>query len=587
MDLSGLSDDDLMAIEAGDMGKVSEMGLNVLTGKSSVPGSPLAPPNVMERALGVSPEDRLTIHEHGVQRDQRQDAFRQAPGTDKLKALLGFKQDLMPQSVAGVPPSFIPAAGGAGAMLGKVGEAISKTAPRRLAASTVAGGIKGAIDPNKTAGEGAAEGLGFGVLGEAAGGAASLASKGATYLGRKIGGLSPKLASAYQQFGDKTDDMFRQMQEAPDQFQADTIARNRALVDELQQKEIDPKLAKLQELLVGKGGRVQRDQFQGTAAGNVLDDAWTKMAPTKQGSVRATQVYQPKFTPVSSTQKVVEQGEQTAALQPKFIERPDFKVGATRGGNFDDLAAATAAREAERQQVKDMMMESERQYAGSTQGVNPYDTSRQIPIGEVQKSIIPTGPEQRLPNVPIDRQLSFKYQPTAPEQFSVEGNQLLRARRASAKASQGNYRANPQAYSAADDMEAAAASRLGKAVDNIVPGASALDDAASKAIRVKEGIKRLGNPANILKEGESLGSMPMSSVQDYLDKTLGTSLLGQSQSLAASQKLGGQDSVWRGDLAKALLNRAKSPQEAAEILRMLNPAYQGSAASANALNSGE
>lgn len=154
--------------------------------------------------------------------------------------------------------------------------------------------------------------------------------------------------------------------------------------------------------------------------------------------------------------------------------------------------------------------------------------------------------------------------------MSLEWQQLLDAKRASQKAANYKYAQNPIAYTAADDAEAAAASRLNRAAEGVskkrLPNGDPdptdtryrdLNDTLSEAARHKDVAKHAlaNNPLRVLGDSEAIGSSPMRELQQYLDTNTGSQFETQARALEAGREI---QSPLHG-LLKPLLRRLGKP----------------------------
>lgn len=107
-----------------------------------------------------------------------------------------------------------------------------------------------------------------------------------------------------------------------------------------------------------------------------------------------------------------------------------------------------------------------------------------------------------------------------------------------------------------------------KAIEGVAPDTAGLNDTIEQASRYAAHAKAtMGtNPAQILTESDSLGSVPTRSMRQFLDQNAGTNLEGLAKSLDAGRAMNDPDA------AKGLLDRVLAKPAARTMLKSVNKA---------------
>lgn len=166
-----------------------------------------------------------------------------------------------------------------------------------------------------------------------------------------------------------------------------------------------------------------------------------------------------------------------------------------------------------------------------------------------------------------------------PKTISLNTDSLLRAKGAAGKAS--NIPFNPQQMPSPADTELAqknsnAAVSLGKALEALNPKAESLNDEISSAIVKKQELERLRNPSRLYQTGDTPGSVPIRSLQQYLDENTGSTFQDDARAIHAARALHdpmSSLSIKGGSLpARLLLGSARGGKAATGILQAIDPA---------------
>lgn len=176
---------------------------------------------------------------------------------------------------------------------------------------------------------------------------------------------------------------------------------------------------------------------------------------------------------------------------------------------------------------------------GKNVNISPYQFQGTVAEPEINRVFNTSGPTPEAnPNpygsaqLPI--QLPEKLNITAPQAQRIK-DMLQDAAYESSKAAQ----LNPLEYTSQSEADAAAASNMRKALEGAVPGIEDINAPLGRGARMSKVINQLlgSNPARILTNSESIGSVPIRTVQNYLDQGAGTNFTQQSHALDAAKAM--------------------------------------------------
>lgn len=506
---------------------------------------------------------------------------RQQPAGTRLKHFL--MGDSASPVVQGSAPAALPAE--MVPMLGKVGEALTSSASRRIATGAVQGA---ASDPEHPV-WGGTKGALMAAGGEALAGALGVGGKIAKWTGGKLTALKDTQANAYADNPELADQMSQVYKESPQEF-SDMVKDQAkgALVDgpnSLYEKSSQPLLDAKGQKIAGLNVRVQPQQYQGTAAGQEMERAWNAKGNTvDQWQPEGSQMVSPKVESSPLNYEWQSQGKQL--VNPEVRATPVDTQ--TNYGPSDNQSTPMPG------------------YAPSApvrvSSVNPQIA----PVGpeQVEKSQtlaelfarkpVPSAPQTEIPeiNVPVERKVQAPA--PMPDQFSITGPQALRANRASMEAAAHKEALNPLGYSPADEPEAIAAAHLRKALSDQDPALGELNDQLSQNARYSAFAKRTlsTNPTKLLDASEGVGNVPMRALREHLDQHTGSNLEQLAQALDAGRAMndsgrhmGLVDRLIAHPAGKAMLSNVGAMQNAsgaindssnATLQSILNAMYGGS-----------
>lgn len=157
-----------------------------------------------------------------------------------------------------------------------------------------------------------------------------------------------------------------------------------------------------------------------------------------------------------------------------------------------------------------------------------------------------------------------------PNETSITGAQLLRAKRASGDAMNANRAKNPLGYRAGDDTEAAAMDKLRTALRDTDPQAADMDAVVEKNLRLTRHAKELPNAARIYNHSETLGDVPLRQVQQHLDEMTGSQFGSKARALDAAEAVHKPSESFLQDILKptgrALLRGSGRAEKASRAL---------------------
>lgn len=388
--------------------------------------------------------------------------------------MLGMGPAANKKVVAGTPSLVIPEAS-APAAISKLAQFLGKTRVRRIATGTALGA---ASDPSHP-GKGAIKGALFATGAEALPATISAVGSGGRWVGGKLAGLKPHQAKAFQQSPQLAEEMATKLHADPRGFEQQALAETEGALGKLQATEIDPKIAELNQRIAGKQFEVLPEQYRGTAAAEEIARAQRASGNIVEAPYQKVNISEGKFTPVEPVQK----------------------YGPPEVTEINTIPGETA-------QIPVSVPYTQYAKAG------PLQSSVRVNPGEI------------VPN-PVEMPI--------PERVSISGPQLLRAKRASSRAAGVNYSKNPMGYKAADDIEAQAAVRLNKAMEGRDPAAASLNEALEQDLRLSETVRRMQNPSQIFQSGESIGNVPIRSIQQRLDQATGSQFAKKAAALEAGK----------------------------------------------------
>ncbi len=340
-------------------------------------------------------------------------------------------------------------------------------------------------------------------------------------LGEKLLGVRPEQAEAYAANPDRAEELYRLAKEDPMGLSDAVKTQVRGGLDDAFENVSAPALSRVEKAVLGKNVEVAPQAFQGTAAGQEINRAAALQPRTKTWNVPVEEKYSVSATPMRPEVK-------TEFAEPQSWIRPD-------------------------------------RY-----------TATEVPIGSVERSMVKDGPEVVIQEGYLPRGTqTVKQQLPAADRTGLTGKQALTAKRASQKAAFENQakQLNPLAYNAKDDAEAIAASRLKEAIEKVAPSTAAdnalLEQSARYSGYARNSLKN--NPAAILSDSESLGSVPTRSMRQFMDTHGGTDLEGMAKGLGAGRAVnepiahgGFVTRTLSGPAGKAALRSAVPAQRAGE-----------------------
>lgn len=454
---------------------------------------------------------------------------------------LGDKQALWPEGsnpekypVKGTPPMVAPAAGMAQAA-GKIGSTMASQGPMpmvgfstraadlanknfatRIASNAGSSGLEALMKGHpEDALDQAETSAGVSTALEALGGLGKLLAKPIRAVGRGLTRVTKDQAKNYADNFKVGDELFEMEKNSPDELAERALRESRDALRNLQQNSTDPAVAELNERITGKTFRVRPDQFKGTAAGNEVDRAW--QAQGKELDVPVFERHPVQATPVKAG---IEYGKPSVQKLPANPSRPGF---------------------------------------------DPYAELPTTEVSTVKNTISKAGEPETLESLLLPRGAQ-KVSAPVPDELSLTGPQLMRAKRASGEAMAANQAKNPQGYRAGDDAEAAAMIKMRKAMRSVDPKAADLDRVVEKDLRLSREVRNMGNPARIYSSNETLGSVPIRQVQQHLDEKTGSNFMTLAKALEGSRAVHHpgsgvfDDNVTR-PLGRSLLRNSKRASE--------------------------
>ncbi len=582
MDMSKLSDADVEALASGNMAEMSDEGLEYVTAIES----------------GQNPEaDQGAFGKFG--NPQRWQAVATGSGPYSYNA-----QHPDAPMFAPSPPAILPGVNAPGILL-KAATALSSSAPRRIGASGVVGGVEGAIHtPQKgetrlgNTAKGAVKGAAIAAGAEGLAGFLQATGIGSKWFGRKTGGLDPEEATAYMKNPQEAEAMANMNRTNPDTLSKRMRAKLSKSLEDLFKNVSEPELAKITEGGVGKSVRVNPADFEGTAAADEIQRAHSTQGKTTDVDVPVYEVNRPQMTPVEPK---ISYGKSTD---------PSFKQDApwTNDQSFyppklDNVNPGTFANESKFNNMQDMGKELtqrverripadlERANAG---GINPYAEPMTAEVSTVERSINKAGPVQTLDEVltPAGSQKVGVPAPM-PETLELTHPQALRAKRDAQNASDHVPGINPTvADTELSKKNAAAAASLGKGLVNSADANIAgMPPGVREAYEAKHGVGRAmeatsenaalaskanelfsSNPSRILQSSDTIGSTPVRAVQKALDTKTGSNFVEAADAFGAGNKLtaphaGNLGRAITQQLARGTLRGASKLQSAASKLK--------------------
>lgn len=419
--------------------------------------------------------------------------------TDKLKAMILGRKD-NPMVDSDVPLAFpaeaVPAAASAV-------QKIASSPYGRVALSAAQGGAEGLV---RTPGEGetrignALRGAKMGaLLSSGAEGLSQMADAGkaaATYAGGKLVGATYPQAQNYVEDPKLANAMYDLNKNDPMELSNQIKQHVGGGLDEAFDRVSQPALDRVGKAVAGKQIQVAPADFNGTQAGNEINRAYSAQGNTVKMDV--------------------------PTYEPHTVQ-------------MDPMRESLGISDPQTQTVQD---------------ANPYNlgpkASIDVPVSTTSPKVVKAGDTQTLEDLLIPRGTQSVEAPAAaPDRTNITGPQALTAKRASQKAAFQNQAnaLNPLAYNASDDAEAQAAARLRKAIENVAPSTAADNDTLEQAARYSAHAKSTlkNNPASILVDSDSTGSLPTRSMRQFLDEKGGTQLGQLSDALSAGKAVNGEN----------------------------------------------
>ncbi len=128
-----------------------------------------------------------------------------------------------------------------------------------------------------------------------------------------------------------------------------------------------------------------------------------------------------------------------------------------------------------------------------------------------------------------------------PDNVSLTGPQMLRAKRAAFEAANFNAPRNGLGYSAAETAQAqaegAAGAKLRSAMESSNPKMAELNDQIEEALRYKNNAQKIGNPTQLLNPSDSLGGLDKRALRQYIDEASGGNLEQKARMYEAAEAL--------------------------------------------------
>jgi len=492
MDLSGLSVEDLKALQSGKLDNVSIEGLN-------------------------------SIHQ---QMQQRQQATQQAQNPQQLpdavdKAAQGGKDNAQPISLTlnkqfpssynggGMTAAAAQANPGANEGFAKVGTGLALGGAAGAAADALGGGmaanaganagasglqkyLSNLMDKNPDSTQGV---VGNAVTGgvmsaglDSAGKLFQLLKGGAVKAGTSLTGVTPYEGNAYAANPKLAEQMYGKVVNDPNGLDTQATGELKTALDRLQSQVINPKMSQVNLKAAGLPNiQVNPQQYAGTSAGSEIERAFNTQGKTVPLDVPTGQL------------------QETATVNPE----PQFSKPETQTYQYDSTTPHY--------------------------GDNPTADVSQVSYKGVESG-------RGALFTPGDTQ---KVQVPAPmgDSVSLTGPQALSAQRASSAASN-IVGKNPLQYTPEDSALALknsqAAVNIKKAIANNDPKIAELNSDLSDLIRQKQAGESLGNPSRIYYSGESVGSVPVRGLQQTLDENTGSNFQEQAKALAGGKAVMGR-----------------------------------------------
>lgn len=384
------------------------------------------------------------------------------------------------------------AAMGAGAA--RVGGKLLNSAPGRVGLNAAQGGIEGLIRKpvnDETRLGNAYEGARNAALvgGAMEGGMKALQGGGklAQWLGGKLGGLDKAQTEAFKRSPQEADRLAFSMENDPKGISDEVRAKIGGGLEETFDNISEPALNRVGKAVMHKSVNVRPDQFRGTAAEPEITRAWNLRNPQRHAPYTEVTPYEVRSTPVEPRMNFGAIDEQTAFLPNR-----------------------------------------------------PYD-SPEVPVQSVSRSISKAGPEQVVSRgfTPGEIVHATTAPIPTPEVMALRGPQALRSKRAAQKAASYKKAVDGPAYREADDADALAATRLKLGLEGAAPDVTEANQVLSEAAEYSGAAraKFANNPAAILVDSDSAGSVPTRAMRQFIDKHGNAGLQNMSDSLGAGRKL--------------------------------------------------
>jgi hypothetical protein len=372
------------------------------------------------------------------------------------------------------------------------------------------GSADGVVDPiqAKERLENAERGAKFGLMAGAAGEAIAKGAKavgwGTKRVGRAATRTSPEQAEAYSKNAQLADDMADMAKNRPAEMEAMARKQTKQALRTLRERSTAPAARELNQRMAGQTFRVKPGQFQGTSAGEEINRSW-KTSP--KGSVEL----------------------EVPVMEKHAVQATPVKAEMKLGPAVEQHAPHTG-----------------------------YGTAPSAQVSTVNRSIQKAGDATTLDElfVPAGTQKVQASTPV-PQDLSVTGPQLLRAKRASGVAMEANKAKNPMGYTASNDAEFQAMDNLRRAMRDADSRTAAemaktqqarglnpaqsrtplekLDETVEQNSRITRELKQMPNSSRIYQSGETIGNVPIRSVQQHLDRATGSEFEKLSKALDAGQ----------------------------------------------------
>jgi hypothetical protein len=473
---------------------------------------------------------------------------------------------------------------GPGAAMGVATAAVAparmaSSVPGRIAINAAQGAIEGGLR-NPREGEnrltnamtGGRDAALMGTALEGAAGATRVGGKLAQWLGGKLGGVTKPEAVAFKRSPETADDLARKLREDPKGLSEEVQKRIGGGIEETFDRVSEPALQKVGRAVVHKNVRVRPDQFRGTAAEPEIQRSWDLRHPPRHAAYTEVTPFEVQATPVRT--RIMKAGpiQETRAAQPPVQMQPietrmhfgePVEQTYFNGRNPYDPASVPV-------ESVDRSIEK----AGGLVTLKPrVPAVRNSPVGS---RVVKDGPVATLEKGYLRGQQNFIETAQTPmsETISLHGPQALRAKRAAQKAAAHKNALSPLGYDPASEADAAAAGRfklgLEGAAPDVIEANKTLEEAARYSGMAKARFSN--NPAGILTDSESVGSVPTRQMRQFLDQHGNAGLEDMANSLAAGRALGpqGKEGLWDAVTrvgARGLLRGSAKADSAEQAMR--------------------